>query len=157
MFCVSLRLLPGRIIVSVCCLFCLVVISGAVYGQNGDGPLFSEFKGVRIGMPTEEARKKLGSPKEKGDEQDYYLFNETQQVMVYYDKKTKAVTAISIDFMNGANQIPTAREIIGSEPESKSDGSTYKMVRYPKAGYWVAYSRTAGKAPTVTITIQKID
>jgi hypothetical protein len=157
MFCVSLRLLPGRIIVSVCCLFCLVVISGAVYGQNGDGPLFSDFKGVRIGMPTDEARKKLGSPKEKGDEQDYYLFNETQQVMVYYDKTTKTVTAISIDFMNGANQIPAPREIIGSELEAKSDGSGYKMVRYPKAGYWVAYSRTAGKAPTITITMQKID
>jgi hypothetical protein len=149
--------MPGRIIASVCCLFCLVLISGAVHGQNGDGPLFSDFKGVRIGMPTDEARKKLGNPKEKGVEQDFYLFNETQRVMVYYDKTTKTVTAISIDFMNRAHEIPTARDIIGGELDTKSDGSGYKMVRYPKAGYWVAYSRTAGKAPTITITMQKID
>jgi len=129
--------------------------SANVYGQSGE-PLFSDFKGVRIGMSTEEARKKLGGPKEKGDEQDYFIFNDNERVMVYYDK-AKTVTAISIDFMSGANQIPTAKDVIGGEIDSKSDGSGYKLVRYPKAGYWVAYSRTAGKEPTTTITIQKID
>ena len=83
--------------------------------------------------------------------------NDAQVVQVYYDKATKKVTAISIDFMNGANQIPTAKEIIGSEIDSKADGSGYKVVRYPKAGYWVSYSRTAGKEPTTTITMQKIE
>jgi len=76
--------------------------------------------------------------------------------MVYYDK-AKTVTAISIDCMNGANAIPPAKAVIGSEIDAKPDGSGYKMVRYPRAGYWVAYSRTAGKTPTVTITMQKID
>src|SRR5436190_4328207 len=144
MFCVSLRLLPRRVILSSFVLLSLVALFVAPgltsSAQKGDDPLFSDFKGVRIGMPTDEARKKLGSPKEKGDEQDFYLVNDTQQVMVYYDKTTRTVTAISIDFMNGANQIPAPIEVIGSELESKSDGSGYKMVRYPKAGYWVAYS-----------------
>jgi len=160
MFCVSLRLLPRRIIVSLSVLFALIVMSAATltsYAQKGDDPLFSDFKGVRIGMPTEEARKKLGSPKDKGDEQDFYLFNDNQAVQIYYDKATKKVTAISIDFMNGANQIPTAKEIIGSEIDSKADGSGYKLIRYPKAGYWVSYSRTGGKEPTITITMQKIE
>ena len=160
MFRVSLRLSPGRIIVSLCGLLCLLAMTAPAftsYAQRGDDPLFSDFKGVRIGMPTDEARKKLGSPKEKGDEQDFFLFNDNQTVMVYYDKSTKTVTAISIDFMNGANAIPPAREVIGSELDTKADGSGYKLVRYPKAGYWVAYSRTAGKEPTTTITIQKID
>lgn len=145
--------------VSLCVVVAAMAMSAAVstsFAQKGDDPLFSDFKGVRIGTPTDEARKKLGSPKEKGDDQDYFLFNDNQTVMVYYDK-TKTVTAISIDFMNGANQIPLAKDVIGSELEAKSDGSGYKMVRYPKAGYWVAYSRTAGKQPTITITIQKID
>jgi hypothetical protein len=145
--------------VSSCVLFYLVAMTGAAWtshAQKADDPLFSEFKGVRIGTPTDEARKKLGNPKDKGDEQDFFLFNDNQTVMVYYDK-AKTVTAISIDFMNGANAIPPAKAVIGSEIDAKPDGSGYKMVRYPRAGYWVAYSRTAGKAPTVTITMQKID
>jgi hypothetical protein len=145
---------------SLCVLFSLTVMTAATltsYAQKGDDPVFNEFKGVRIGMPTEEARKKLGSPKDKSDEQDFYLFNDNQAVQIYYDKATKKVTAISIDFMNGASPIPTARDVIGSEIEAKSDGSGYKMVRYPKAGYWVSYSRTGGKEPTITITMQKIE
>ena len=161
MFRVSLRLLPGRVIMSSFVLFLLVVLGTvsavALAAQKADDPVFSDFKGVRIGMLTDEARKKLGSPKDKSDEQDFYLFNDNQAVQVYYDKATKKVTAISIDFMNGANPVPTAREVIGSEIDSKADGSGYKLVRYPKAGYWVSYSRTSGKEPTITITMQKIE
>jgi hypothetical protein len=119
-------------------------------------PLFAEFKGVRIGMTTEEARKKLGSPRDKGDEQDFYVFNDTQAVQVFYDKTAK-VTAISIDYMSGATGIPLPKEILGSDAETKADGSVYKLVRYPKAGFWVSYSRTAGASPTVTVTMQKIE
>lgn len=160
MFCVSLRLSPRRTMLPLCLLFSLIAMSAATlaaYAQKPDDPVFAEFKGVRIGMPTEEARKKLGSPKDKSDEQDFYLFNDNQAVQVYYDKGTKKVTAISIDFMNGANPIPSARDVIGSEIDAKADGSGYKMVRYPKAGYWVSYSRTGGKEPTITITMQKIE
>lgn len=123
--------------------------------KTSDEPLFSEFKGVRIGTPAEEARKKLGSPSNKGDDQDLYV-NDTQVVQVYYDK-TKNVSAISIDFSSGAPGIPAPKDVIGGEPDTKADGSAYKMVRYPKQGYWVSYSRTAGASPTITVTIQKID
>lgn len=124
--------------------------------DDQEQPAFSEFKGVRIGMKTEEARKKLGNPTDKSPEQDFYVFNDTQAVQVYYDK-TGAVTAISIDFMSGANGIPSAKEVLGSEADAKPDGGVYKMIRYPKAGYWVSYSRTAGNSPTTTITMQKIE
>ena len=128
------------------------------YAQKptGEQPLFTDFKGVRIGMSTDEARKKLGSPRDKGDDQDFYLYNDTQAVQVFYDK-AKTVTAISIDYMSGANAIPTPKDVVGSEPETKADGSAYKLVRYPKAGFWVSYSKTAGNSPTITITLQKID
>ena len=162
MFCVSLRLFPSQVVKSclvvVCALAFLIVPAAGSFAQRPGAdstPLFSDFKGVRIGMPTEEARKELGSPRDKGDDQDFYVFNDTQAVQVFYDK-AKTVTAISIDFMNGANQIPAAKDIVG-ELEAKADGSAYKLVRYPKAGYWVSYSRTAGKDPTITITMQKID
>jgi hypothetical protein len=126
--------------------------------SDGDDaqPAFIEFHGVRIGMPTEEARKKLGTPREKTPEQDFYVFNDTQAVQVMYDKKG-AVSAISIDFMNGANSIPSPKEVLGADIEGKPDGSMFKMIRYPKAGYWVSYSRTAGNEATVTIMMQRID
>jgi hypothetical protein len=58
--------------------------------------------------------------------------------------------------MSGANQIPDPKNVVG-DLDVKADGSAYKLIRYPKAGYWVSYSRTAGKDPTTTITMQKID
>ena len=118
-------------------------------------PAFSDFKGVSIGMHAEEARKKLGNPREKGAEQDFYMFGDNQAVQVFYDK-AGAVNAISIDFMSGANAIPSCKDVLGAEAEKKADGSVYKLIRYPKAGYWVSYSRTAGSETTVTITMQKI-
>ena len=161
MFCVSLRLCPSRVIKSclivVCAVAFLSVPAARSFAQRpaADTPQFNEFKGVRIGMPTEDVRKKLGSPRDKGDEQDFYVFNDTQAVQIFYDK-AKTVNAISIDFMSGASQIPDPKNVVG-ELEIKTDGSAYKLVRYPKAGYWVSYSRTAGKDPTTTITMQKID
>jgi hypothetical protein len=128
---------------------------GSTAAPEEGQPTFNEFRGVKIGMAADEARKKLGTPKDKGTEQDFYVFNDTEAVVVYYDK-AGAVSAISVDFMSGANGIPTSKEILGAEAEAKSDGSIYKVVRYPKAGYWVSYSRTAGADPTVTITMQKI-
>jgi hypothetical protein len=161
MFCASLRPFSSR--VQLACLVAAVTFSaGASIPANaqrpkgGDEPVFTEFKGVRIGMTTDEARKKLGSPRDKADEMDIYLFNENQAVQVYYDK-TKTVSAISIDFMSGATDIPNAKDIVGADADQRPDGSSYKMVRYPKAGYWVSYSRTAGKEPTITITMQKIE
>jgi len=161
MFCVSLRLFPSRVIKLCLIVGCAVAfVSASAAGSSAqrpgaENPQFSEFKGVRIGMATEEVRKKLGNPRDKGDEQDFYVFNDTQAVQIFYDK-AKTVTAISIDFMTGANQIPDPKDVVG-ELETKTDGSAYKLVRYPKAGYWVSYSRTAGKDPTTTITMQKID
>ena len=113
-----------------------------------------QFRGVKIGMATEDARKKLGSPREKSPEQDFYVFNDNEAVQIYYEKG--AVSAIAIDYMTGANSIPSAKDVLGADAEAKADGSIHKVVRYPKAGYWVSYSRTAGNEPTITITMQKI-
>jgi outer membrane protein assembly factor BamE (lipoprotein component of BamABCDE complex) len=118
-------------------------------------PTFHEVRGVHIGMAADEARKKLGTPRDKSAEQDLYVFNDNEALQVYYDK-SGAVTAISVDFMSGASGVPTSKDVFGSESEAKSDGSIFKRVDYPKAGYWISYSRTAGSDPTITITIQKI-
>ena len=168
MFCVSPGLFPGRasrfalFLVGALAFIVLAVDTSRAQrtrtppDEPENRPAFSDFKGVRIGMTADEARKKLGSPRDKGDDQDFYVFNDTQAVQVFYDK-AGAVMAISIDFMDGASAIPSAKDVLGTEAETKADGSVYKMLRYPKAGYWVSYSRTAGSSPTTTITMQKIN
>ena len=123
---------------------------------GADDPVFLDYRGIQIGWLADEVRKKLGAPADKGDEQDLYVFNEKEMCSVVYDKATRKVTAISIDFMNGANSPITPEQVFGSDIETKSDGSKYKLVRYPKAGYWVAYSRTAGESPMITITMTQI-
>ena len=167
MFLLSLRLFPNRVITLLFMAFAICTTAAMMpataqaqrtkaQGDGGDSPLFIDFKGVRIGMTADEARKKLGSPHDKGDEVDIFVFNDNQGAQVYYDK-AKTVTAISIDFSNGAADVPLPKDIVGSEPDARADGSAYKMVRYPKAGYWVAYSKSAGNSPTITITMQKIE
>ncbi|HKG78313.1 MAG TPA: hypothetical protein VKA78_02820 [Pyrinomonadaceae bacterium] len=121
-----------------------------------EDPVFLDYKGVKIGWLADEVRKKLGNPANKGDEQDLYLFGEKETCQVLYDKATNKVTAISVDFMNGAREVITPKQVFGGEIDSKPDGSMYKLVRYPKAGYWVSYSRTAGDSPIISVTIQKL-
>src|SRR6266852_3183584 len=110
MFFISLRLFPNRFAYSLlmAASFMLVLAAPGAHGQRrpqGDGPdnqpLFSDFKGVRIGMTADDARKKLGTPRDKSDEADLYVYNDNEAVQVYYDK-AKTVSAISIDFMSGA-------------------------------------------------------
>ena len=119
-----------------------------------ESPVFQEYRGVKIGWLADEVRKKLGSPANKGDEQDFYVFGEKETAQVLYDKGQ--VSAISIDFMTGAKEVITPQQVFGADIEAKPDGSKYKLVRYPKAGYWVSYSRTAGDTPIITVTIQRL-
>ncbi len=118
-------------------------------------PAFNEYRGIQLGMTADEVRKKLGEPKDKGTEQDFFVFNEMETAQIVYDKGLKVVT-ISADFLSGATEVLTSRQIFGAEVEAKADGSVYKMVRYPKAGYWLSYNRTGGAAPMTSVTIQKI-
>jgi len=120
-----------------------------------DTPVFREYRGVQIGMTVEEARKKLGTPRHKGEEQDFYVFNDSESAQVMYDK-THKVSVLSVDYMRGAPDVPTAKSVMGMDLDAKADGSMYKLIRYTKAGYWVSYSRTAGDSPMVSITVQKI-
>jgi len=119
-------------------------------------PHFQEFKGVRIGMTADEARQKLGSPTDKSDAQDFYLVSENESMQVMYDGAHK-VTALALIYMKAGASAPTAKAVMGADLEARPDGSQYKLVRYPKAGYWVSYNRTAGDAPTVSVMMQKIN
>jgi hypothetical protein len=121
-----------------------------------DGPVFHEYRGIQIGWMADDVRKKLGDPAAKGDEQDYYIFGEKERAQILYDKTTHMVTTISVDFNGDAPDVLTPQQVLGGEIETKADGSKHKLVRYPKAGFWVSYSRTAGDTPIITITLQKM-
>jgi hypothetical protein len=139
--------------------FCLPVVANAQTNKRPGGtddPIFIEYRGVQIGWLADDVRKKLGDPANKGDEQDYYMFGEKEMAQFQYDKSTKKVIAISVDFINGASAVLTPQQVFGSDIEAKPDGSKYKLIRYPKAGYWLSYNRTAGDAPIITVTIQKL-
>ena len=132
-------------------------VAGSADSTKGDDePLFSAYKGVQIGMTTDEARKKLGEPQDKSDEQDFFVFNEKESAQVFYDKTHKTY-AVSINYLGAGNVAPMPKAVLGSDIEAKPDGSMYRMVRYRKAGYWVSYSRTAGTDPLITVTMQRID
>ena len=114
-------------------------------------PLISEYKGIRLGMTTEQVRTKLGAPALKADDQDYYIFSETETAQFAYDAAHKVV-AISVDYSGPT--VPDYRNVTGPLIERRPDGSLYQVVRYETLGFWVSYNRTTNGI--VTVTIQKI-
>lgn len=122
---------------------------------DADEGVFHEYKGVGLGMKAEEARKKLGKPTEKDDEQDFYIFSDTESAQIYYDK-SKIVMAFSVNYVGEGSGVPKPKAVLGTDVQAKEDGSMHQLIRFPKAGFWVSYSRTAGDSPIVTITVQKI-
>ena len=117
-------------------------------------PVFTDYRGVKIGMAAEEVRAKLDKLT-KGESQDLLVFSERESAQIYYDKQGK-VTAISIDYFGGNSNAPSPDAVLGAALQAKPDGSMYQLNRYPEAGYWVSYNRTAGDKPIVTITMQKM-
>jgi hypothetical protein len=122
-----------------------------------DQPLLREYRGVALGMTAQEVRRTLGEPADKSDEQDFYNFSETESAQIFYDSAGK-VKAVSAHFTgDGAASAPTPKTLFGEEASPKADGSVFKLVRYPRAGCWVSYSRTAGDQQLVTVSMQKIN
>src|SRR2546425_9009335 len=118
MFCFSFTLFSSRVsklTLFVAAIALIVIAPAQLRAQRSEPePAFSDFKGVRIGTSAEEARKKLGNPRDKGDDQDFYVFNDVQAVQIFYDKTAK-VSAISIDYMTGASGIPSPKDVLRSE------------------------------------------
>jgi len=117
-------------------------------------PAFSEYKGVRLNMTTEEVRAKLGKPELAADDQDYYVFSQTETAQIVYDAAHRVKT-ISADFLAGTGA-PDYKTVVGADLQTKPDGSMYKLVLYESLGFWVSYNRSVGTVPMVTITIQRI-
>ena len=153
---------------SLICVLCVssFVSASAVGGMASDirpvpaptpakkGPVFSSYKGVKIGMPSAESRKILGKASDESDEQEHFEISDKEYVDVYYDTD-KTVKAISISYTDPA-AAPLPKAVVGSDIEPRPNGSLFQMVRYPDAGIWVSYSKTAGEGSTVSVTISKL-
>jgi len=124
------------------------------HGPAVQQPLYTEYRGVSIGMKTQDVRTKLGEPLQKADEMDFYVFAEGKELaQIAYDD-SHAVKAVSVDYLGGVGA-PDYKLVVGPNVDHKPDGSIYKLIRYDSLGVWVYYNRTGGEAPIVTITIQK--
>lgn len=118
-------------------------------------PLFTDYRGVTIGMPAAAAREKLGKAKDTSDAQDYYVLSEGETVQIVYDDD-KTVRAISTTYMGPKVTPPAPKDLFGVDAEVKPDGSINKMVKYPKASIWITYIKTAGDDPMVMVTVSKL-
>jgi len=135
---------------------------GAAHDPRGIGPLptpgepaFTGYKGINIGMTSDAVRKALGAPKDKSDAMDLYVFSDNESAQFYYSG-ANLVTAMMITYSGDLKKAPTPKDVFGEDVAPKADGGIFKMVRYPKAGYWISYNRTAGDDQIVNIAVQKI-
>lgn len=117
--------------------------------------LFTEYRGVKIGMPAADVRTKLGKAKDETDTQDQYIFSESESAQFYYDA-TKNVNAIMITFTGDVTKAPTAKDVFGQDLTPNDQGMIFKMEKYPKAGFWISYTRTSGSDQMVNIALQKM-
>jgi len=118
-------------------------------------PRYREYRGVRLGMTEAEVHSALGTPKESEGRQEFYALSDGEMAQVFYDAR-RNVWAVTVSYLGGRGQAPTPEQVFGGPVEVKPDGSVYKMVKYERAGYYVAYSRDAGDAPFVTVVMQKL-
>jgi len=119
------------------------------------GPVATIYKDVKIGTAAGEVKQLLGKP--KIDDDDGFFYDKGTEIVQIRLDGDKKVRLLSVTYSGDLSKAPKYSDIFGSDPvDAKPDGSVYRLVRYPDAGYWVSYSRTAGDRPSVTVTMQKL-
>ena len=116
-------------------------------------PRYREYRGVRLGLTADEVHSALGTPKDSDARQEFFAVSDEEMAQVFYDAR-RTVWAVNVSYLGG--KVPTPEQLFGAPVEAKPDGSVYKMVKYERAGYLVAYSRDAGDAPLVTVVMQRL-
>jgi outer membrane protein assembly factor BamE (lipoprotein component of BamABCDE complex) len=119
-------------------------------------PLWQEYRGVRLGMTAAQVAQKIGAPKEANDRDQFYAFSDSETAQVFYDTQ-HVVIAVTANYLGEQSGAPSPEKVFGTPVEVKPDGSIYKMVKYPQAGYFIVYTRGAGDNPLVTVAMQKIE
>jgi len=123
---------------------------GTAQVQQIQQQAYREYRGVRLGMTTVEARAKLGEPTMKSDEQDFYVISPTETAQIVYI--AQKVVTISTDYTDGVGA-PDYRLVVGDKLDVRADGSSFRMMPYQAEHFWVSYNKSATTVPVVTITI----
>ena len=125
--------------------------------KNGStGPLLKNYRNVEIGMEASAVDDILGKPESKYPDRIFFEISNAEDVQIVVGPDQK-VTAVVVSFAEGKGA-PEFVSIFGDgvEPDKRPDGSVYKMVRYPDAGYWVSYYAAAGNKGNVTLMMRKL-
>jgi hypothetical protein len=123
------------------------------------GPLASDLKGITIGMPKAEVREKLGKPSSSDKTSMVYKISKIETFQIGLNSKGN-VRTVALIYTDEDADAPKFSDIFGPDVpmETKKNGSVYKLVRYPSAGFWIAYSRSIiDKKPLTTITMRKLE
>ena len=135
----------------------LLIFSVSGQAQTTDAPAMKDYKGVKIGMTADEVREKLGKAKSEDKDGFFYVFSDDEMAQILLDADQK-VNVISVTYSGDFQNPPSCEDVFGKgiQPETKPSGTLYKRIMFPKNGYWVAYSRTAGDKPTVSVMFNKM-
>lgn len=115
-----------------------------------------EYRKITIGVPADTLREVWGKPKMEYPDGFIYEMSDSETVQIVISPE-KIIIAISVTFAEGKGA-PAFVDVFGESitPEERENGSVYKMVRYPDAGYWVAYSVGPGENANVSLTLRKL-
>jgi hypothetical protein len=113
-------------------------------------PVFKSYHGAWLGMTAEQVRDALGKPKEKGKDTDIFVLSNQESATVYYDENGTA-NAFVVQYRGAPDKLPDADSVLGVNLRPNDDGSAFKRIPYPEAGYAVSYSLIPGKAPMVIV------
>lgn len=121
-------------------------------------PYVHDLRGISIGMEPDEVLEKLGKPRVSDNAGMLFSFSNKEMVQIGIGPKGK-VRTIALIFEKSTEDTPDLEDIFGPTAEAtvNEDGSVYKMVRYEKQGFWLAYNRSGGKTPMTTVTMRRIE
>ena len=121
-------------------------------------PAVKELRGISLGMTVDEVRSKLGKPLSQDDSGLYYSFSNSESAQIGLDSAGKVRTIATI-YSGGDQNAPKFEDVFGPSVQvaASDNGRLYKMVRYPSAGFWIAYSKIGSdKNELTTVTMKRI-
>lgn len=130
--------------------------ASTIVAQAAPVPVFTAYRNLTIGIPANEVREKLGKAKIDDKDGFFYEISDDEFAQIRLDGEGK-VYLVAVTYTSKNKSAPSYGQVLGGdEPAANPNGSVYNLVRYPDAGYWIAYSRSGGDDPTITVTMQRL-
>lgn len=147
------RLLKVAIALSVVGGFSLYTYSvqSAGAGYFPQNKVFSEYKGVKLGMKREAVKAAMGSPESASDTSDDFKLTGDDTMTVHYDNGE--VKAIQLSFLDPKNA-PAWKDVVGDAPVSElSNGGKTARKTMEAEKFWVTiYQSKEGTTTRITIS-----